>query len=80
MNPTSRKRVVLVALCATLVIIGVQKPAHAYVDPGTGAMLLQLLLGGVAGAMVIARLYWQRLREIVSRVFGRATLEKTSPD
>ena len=24
-------------------------PAHAYLDPGTGSMILQVLLGGVAG-------------------------------
>lgn len=35
--------------------------AQAYLDPGSGSMLLQLLLGGVAGAAVILRLYWRRL-------------------
>lgn len=37
-------------------------PALAYLDPGTGSMILQLLLGGVAGALVIGKLYWQRLK------------------
>lgn len=37
-------------------------PASAYLDPGTGSMVLQLLLGGVAGALVIIKLYWQRLK------------------
>jgi hypothetical protein len=36
-------------------------PAQAYLDPGSGSMLLQLLLGGVAGAVVVLKLYWQRL-------------------
>jgi hypothetical protein len=39
--------------------------AHAYLDPGTGSMILQLLLGGIAGAMVVGRLYWQRIKEIL---------------
>jgi hypothetical protein len=34
----------------------------AYVDPGSGSMLLQLLLGGVAGVAVAARMYWHRVR------------------
>ena len=42
----------LLFVCAT--------PAYAYVDPGSGGMLIQLLLGGVAGAALIVRLYWQR--------------------
>lgn len=36
-------------------------PAHAYLDPATGSMILQVLLGGVAGLALVARLYWHRL-------------------
>lgn len=42
--------------------------AQAYLDPGTGAMLVQLLLGGVAGALVVVKLYWSRLREVTARM------------
>jgi hypothetical protein len=35
-------------------------PAWAYLDPGTGSMMLQLMLGGVAGAMVVGKLYLKR--------------------
>lgn len=35
--------------------------AYAYLDPGSGSMLLQLVLGGLAGLAVIAKLYWHRL-------------------
>ena len=38
--------------------------ADAYLDPGSGSMLVQLLLGGVAGVAVIARLGWQRFRDL----------------
>ncbi len=41
-------------------------PASAYLDPGTGSMMLQVLLGGVAGTMVVGKLYWQRFREFVT--------------
>ena len=37
-------------------------PAHAYLDPGTGSTILQLLLGGVAGSMVVLNLYWARVK------------------
>jgi hypothetical protein len=51
---------------AVLVITGwllfvCARPAHAYLDPGSGGMMVQLLLGGVAGAVVLVRLYWQQL-------------------
>ena len=38
------------------------KAALAYLDPGTGSILLQVILGGVAGLGVIGKLYWHRLR------------------
>ena len=36
------------------------RPALAYLDPGSGGMMVQLLLGGVAGGVVLARLCWGR--------------------
>ena len=46
-------------------------PAQAYLDPGSGSMLLQILLGGTAGLAVLLKLYWQRLL----LVFGRQAKE-----
>jgi len=36
--------------------------AVAYLDPGTGSMLLQVILGGVAAIGVAIKLYWHKLR------------------
>jgi len=37
----------------------------AYVDPGAGSMILQLLLGGAAGLYVFAKLFKQKLLELL---------------
>ena len=34
---------------------------HAYLDPGTGSMLLQVILGGIAAVGVIIKLYWYKI-------------------
>ena len=36
-------------------------PAWAYLDPGSSSMIVQIVLGGVAGLVVLAKLYWRRL-------------------
>ncbi len=36
--------------------------AQAYIDPGTGSLLLQGLIGAVAGVMVAASLYWSKIK------------------
>jgi hypothetical protein len=40
----------------------VTKPAFAYLDPGTGGMLIQIVLGGVAGLAVAGKLFWHQLK------------------
>lgn len=35
-------------------------PAHAYLDPASGSMFLQLILGGLAGVAVLGKLYWHK--------------------
>jgi hypothetical protein len=37
----------------------------AYLDPGTGSMLVQILVGGVAAAAVAVKLYWYRLLRLL---------------
>ena len=63
-------RMAAVATLAGLWLALSAAPAAAYIDPGTGGMLLQLLLGGFAGMAVIGRLYWHRIRAATQRIFG----------
>ena len=33
----------------------------AYLDPGSGSMILQIIAGGLAAVAVTAKLYWNRI-------------------
>jgi len=46
--------------------------AHAYIDPGSGSTLLQLILGGIAGIGVVAKLYWDQVKTRARSLFRRA--------
>ena len=46
-------------IAAALVLMS-EGRVEAYLDPGSGSMLVQLLLGGVAGVAVLVRLGWRR--------------------
>ena len=61
MDRRFRSRLGRVALLATLALLGFPLSAHAYLDPASGSMLLQLLLGGLAGAAVALKLLWRRI-------------------
>ena len=50
--------------------------AEAYLDPGTGSVLLQVILGGVAAVGVAIKLYWHKLRV----AFGMGKKERPEDD
>lgn len=52
-------------------------PAYAYLDPGTGSVLLQGLLAGIAGGMAILKLYWRRLKAFCLCSKPKESLEQT---
>jgi hypothetical protein len=46
----------------------------AYLDAGSGSMIIQLLIGGFAAAGVAMKMYWKRIKGI----FGRGDDEASS--
>jgi hypothetical protein len=58
---------VMVFFVVLALFLAAPPTAFAYLDPGTGSMFLQLLLGGIAGVMMVAKLYWQQLVRLVRR-------------
>jgi hypothetical protein len=57
---------------ALAVLVVFSAPAYAYIDPGTGSYLLQLLVAGALGASVALRIYWNQLKKGWGRLWGRS--------
>jgi hypothetical protein len=70
----NRIRMALLTVPA-LLLLSTQN-AYAYLDPGTGSMILQGLIGGIAGGMFAIRIYWGKIK---SR-FGRAPVSASPRD
>jgi hypothetical protein len=49
-----------------------------YIDPGTGSMLLQVIIGGVAAAAVGFKLFWSRILDIL-HIRPRDEKQKPAP-
>jgi len=43
--------------------------AYAYVDPGTGSLAIQAILGFVFAGLLLIKTYWHRLKWLVKRPF-----------
>ncbi len=59
-----------------ILLLFIFSDAVAYLDPGTGSMLLQVILGGVAAVAVAIKLYWHKLRAAL----GMARKEETEDE
>lgn len=47
----------------------------AYIDPGTGSVIAQAIIGGIVGIGAIMKVYWHK----ISKIFGK-TNTSTSKD
>jgi hypothetical protein len=41
--------------------LSIASPAYAYLDPGTGSMLISAVLGVAAAVALAAKMFWYRL-------------------
>lgn len=51
-------------LVAIALGFGLARPAEAYLDANTGSLLIQLVVGGVAGLALVGKLMWHRITGI----------------
>jgi hypothetical protein len=54
-----------VSVLALGILLFLSPSAHAYLDPGSGSMVLQVLLGGVAAVAVVVKLMWHRILTVL---------------
>ena len=52
---------------SSLLLFSITPGAYAYIDPGTGSLLVQGLLAAVAGSMVTIKIYWHRILTFFGR-------------
>ena len=45
--------------------------AYAYFDPGTGGLILQGLVAGIAAAAITIRLFWDKIKNYLRILFKR---------
>ncbi len=63
----SRISTLTTLLLVLLYTVSLPQEALAYLDPGSGSMMLQLLLGGVVGVLAILKLYWNTFTGLFRR-------------
>jgi hypothetical protein len=58
--------------CLTQSALGV----HNYIDPGTGSIILQIVIGSIVGALFMLKVYWRKVQRFLSGIFSKTNKEK----
>jgi hypothetical protein len=72
------RRISQVAFIAGIVVPTLAGPAFGYLDPGTGSMILQALIGALVAGVTTVGIYWRRLTSIFQR--GKASTQQNSSE
>lgn len=62
------QRIIVLSLFGLFVL---PTPAHAYLDPGTGSYVIQMVAAALFGGVFIAKTWWKEIRNFVSKVTSR---------
>jgi hypothetical protein len=54
--------------CALFLLAWVMFPpsAHAYIDPGTGSYILQIVIAGIAAGVFAIKMFWGKIKALFS--------------
>ncbi len=53
--------------CPFLCFFLFSSQALAYLDPGTGSMMLQMIIGGVLAVIYTMKVYWRRIKDFFKK-------------
>ena len=57
-------------IIAALLIVS-QLPAQAYLDPGTGSLVLQVIIATFAGIAIWIKAQWQAIKTFFNNLFNK---------
>lgn len=65
-------------LTVLFVFVLATKSAYAYLDPGTGSFILQVLAAGALGGLFAVKTFWRQITDFLRRIFSKKPNKQTS--
>ena len=63
-------RAILIVFTALFYLI-LPQIAYAYLDPGTGSYIIQLLIGVLFGLLFTIKMFWGKIKMFLKSIFSR---------
>ena len=58
---------------AGIIFLLMTQDAHAYLDPGTGSFMLQILIGVLFGGLFAIKLFWRKILIFIKNIFSKGS-------
>lgn len=71
MKTTLKTACLFFLLCFVALAIPARQ-AHAYLDPGSGSYMLQLIVAGLAGFLISLKMFWTQIKSFIIRLFSKS--------
>jgi hypothetical protein len=59
-----------------LLILVLSQRAYAYIDPGTGSYMFQMMIAFLVGALFSIKLFWKKIKSHFTDLFARRQRNK----
>lgn len=66
----------LFSLCLFIIFIVFPQNSYAYLDPGTGSIILQALAAALAAIITTVSVYWLKIKNFFNKFFSQNNKDK----
>lgn len=70
-----KKLVMVVGVVAVLSLL-FPRTTYAYIDPGTGSLIVQVLVGALVSGLAAVGIFWQRVKGFFGGLFNKQRDDK----
>ena len=56
-----------IIITSLIFILFINNKAFAYLDPGTGSIILQAIIGGIVAGATYCSIYWQKIKNFFNK-------------
>ena len=69
----------LLLFAATLGVL-LPERAFAYLDPGTGSFLIQIVIAAVVGSLFTIKMWWHNIKNFIANIFSSSSAKSTDDE
>ena len=71
---------VYISVMSALFVLMFSREAWAYIDPGSGSFIIQMIIGALCGMLFALKIFWKQVKYFFSNLFTRRQKEENEKE